>query len=104
MGVPMSVPHDRKTLTYNDGGGCAVFTYTSVPGPISSVPRDAISSPDRRSPNTSTNGPDVTPVFTSTHSVWPLRTRITKVRSVVLATVPLGINSDGPGRRTGHRT
>ena len=58
-----------------------------VPGRNSSVPRPAISSPARRSPNTSTNAPDVRPVLTSTHSVLPLRMRITNVRSVVAATL-----------------
>src|SRR4030095_3864359 len=47
---------------------------------------------------------DASPVLTSTHSVRPLRTRITNVRPVVLATLLLGTRSDGAVRRTGHLT
>src|SRR5256885_2263292 len=84
------------------GGGC--LTTTAVPGRISSGPRAAIVSPDRRSPNTSTSGPDARPVRTSIHSVRPLAIRTTNVRPVVLVTLALGTSSDGPARRTGQRT
>src|SRR5678816_3007946 len=84
--------------------GVAWCGWTSVPGRSSSVPRPAISSPAFRSPKTSTSEPDVSPVRTSTHSVFPPRTRITKVRSVVEATLALGTKSDGRERRTGHVT
>ena len=57
---------------------------------------------DRRTPRRAV--PTSSPVRTSTHSALPSRTRTTNVRSVVAATLPLGTNSDGAGRRTGHRT
>src|SRR5678816_305170 len=75
--------------------GFAGLTCTEAPAFSSSVPREAISSPGFKSPNTSTSGPDASPVLTSTHSVRPSRTRITNVRPVVLATLPLGTRSDG---------
>ena len=84
--------------------GFVCLTWTDAPAFSSSVPRAAISSPGFRSPKTSTSGPDVSPVLTSTHSVRPPRTRITNVRPVVLATLPLGTKSDGAVRRTGHLT
>ena len=47
---------------------------------------------------------DVSPVVTSTHSVRPSRIRMTKVRSVVEATLAVGTKVDGTVRRTGQRT
>src|SRR5262245_40938985 len=44
------------------------------------------------------------PRLTSTHSVTPSRTRITKVRSVVVATDEGGRNIDGRGLLTGQTT
>src|SRR5215467_7477380 len=80
------------------------WVETEVPGLSSSVPRTATVSPSCRPPKTSVILSTVAPVFTSTHSDFPSRTRTTNTRSRVLATDDVGTNIVGYDLRTGHWT
>ena len=84
--------------------GCASFAFTEVPGRSSSVPLTATRSPSCKSPKTSIKFPEPKLGWTSTHSVFPSRTRTQNRFSFVRATAEAGTNSVGCARRTGHST
>src|SRR5271165_5013591 len=96
-GVGASTGYDRYGFCL--GGG-----WMGEPSLISSVARRRTKSPACKLPETSMRSPSGVPFVMLTHSARPLRSRTTKVRSVVVTTLVLGTNKDGCDCRTGHFT